>query len=315
MKKKSLWFRRGISVALALATITAARAANTGLAAIGFSAFGSDDRAQLADVYRRAGGNLELAALYFSFDRSEPMREIDRFVKDVVSTSRTLTIRIYLDSGPNRRSDDYGAAFRPGDSPAEFWSLAGGSMSRSSVRKFYSDWLTFIKPAVDWTTAISNWAAEQQLSAKLRFVIVPVLEDDARSNTRAYKLLATATRKGFETAMAATGVSTPVSMLYARNPNGNSGARVSGLLFEAHGDSLAKLRRGDTLSADGVTVSSDAWGRIQLRAMRAGVHSLYWHSSFNGNGDQRDSRPDLRGELHPMKELSKADLVRLLRTR
>lgn len=267
-------------IATALVALVASQgfaATRTGLAAIGFAGWATQDRQIAAESFAAVGGDLEMAWLYACFTPpgQDPMQPADEFLKSVVPRIRgRLFLTVYLDNGPTRRKKasgqvSYGPPFRPDLSPAEFWRFAGGSSSDRKVKQFYADWRSFIQPYAVWAKSITKWAKDRSLDDKLVLIVVPVLEDNAGRDTRAYSALLHATDD--------TVSGLPI------NWRRNGDARIDGIRYEIHGLSGSALSGNDVLTNDGSPTTASNWMKIQKPLVRRGVTCLWWAEAFNGS--------------------------------
>lgn len=280
-----------------LAALLTAPAAlsSTGMAAIGFAAFSTADVDQSVNVFKACLPTraCEMAFLTRSFGNFE---NAERFVKAVLpayTSGQLLVITMYLDDGANRDGDSSRCWFRPDLSTSKFWSLVG-----SNNKTLQSDWQTKLaQPAADFVTGMNAWVQSKGYASRIRFVVVPVLEDGIASPKvvdaagRDYQKILDWTRPKF-----------PAYVQFRRNTVAFSAPRITGLPMEFHKADINGMVAGDMLTADGVKkngafIGDDDWIAVQRQAIPRSISALFWWQSFNG--DRSKGAPWQRGILKP----------------
>lgn len=323
-------------MALCMAVPTIALAAGrTGIGAVGLDAFAEEDVLQLAEILVAAEGDVEVAALAYSFRPGEAFSNFTLLVQETLPRIQArLTITTYLDDGPNRRDSRYRAThvlFRPKLAPRAFWATVLGENGARARKTFFTDWhAEVVDPYALWAWEITEWARLNDLRTKLNLIVVPVLEDDAPT-ADAYQALLWPTIRRLD----------GLGIRYRRNPDGayDSKQRVVSpasdpLPYELHttqspSDLAHDLRRNDVINNDGCFVLYPGEGdrnpncpsisilrfRENQRSFTAdGVHSLLWRKEFNGG--PRPIPPRQRGELRPFAAPRSAEsLLQTLRSR
>lgn len=207
------------------------RAASVGVLAPGFSNFKPIDVGILADEFAAAGGEVEIAALPFTFNPADPFGNIDSFVKNVVprfSSGSTLRVSVFI-------------WFDEWDGEFDFKNFSNKAAFLKRVKTFDV-----------WVKNIRHWASERGFSSRLSIHLVPFFEDrapNAQAFGRALNFIVEQQR--------ADGVRTP----FRRSPDAASASfRVDGITQEFHGrfkDWQNFFTPFDTFSNNGCFVGFD----------------------------------------------------------
>jgi hypothetical protein len=167
-----------ICVLLLMCAVTGvfAQTASTGVALIGGAALADYDNGQLAGVFKNCPSNrrCEYAFLAYSFTTSFAKPEaLIKAVLPSLNSGQVLVVRIYLDSGANRKDHYDWCYFRPDLNADSFWMKV-----RNNDGQLKSQWVSQIaKPVGNWIEGMKTWAVNQKYGARMQFVVVPVLED------------------------------------------------------------------------------------------------------------------------------------------
>ncbi len=284
--------RRTLSALLLGLASTTTALPSTGMAAIGFSAFSSPDVTQSVNVFRScpASRACELAFLSYSFGGYENAETFTKALLPYYTHGETLVMTIYLDDGANR-DDNYGFCRFRGDLSAQrFWALVKGNDS-TLKQQWRSQRVT---PAANFINSMTAWANSQRIENRLKFVVIPVLEDGYHGTDIA--------GSAYVTLLAWTKDLLPATVGYRRNSTDVNAPRISGLPMEFHKDQahvtdLSHMISYDTLTDDGDTAITDTqWIAAQKNALNHSISGLFWWQSFNGN---RALAPWLRAPLRP----------------
>jgi hypothetical protein len=323
-------------------------ASRVGVGAVGLGAFSAASVGGLSDCAVNAGGDIEVAALAYSFNPSGLFANWTLLVQQTLPRlNGRLYLTTYLDDGPNRRGTrGIAPYFRDRLSSSGFWRTLSPSRSvadQASYRQFIRDWGNqMVQPFDDWVVFIRAWAAANGYADKLILIVVPVLEDDAGSNLVGYGNLLTVTQELLK----------GNALHYRRNPNNwiddasdrvKNGLRVNDLPLEFHtnrrtiiesGIISGTVEGGDVINNDGSTVlypgetdsGAGLEGAITIDRFRSNqqffldhrISSLLWRFEFNANGAPRLVKlsPDQRGVLVPLdNSVARDRLTRTFRAR
>jgi len=183
-----------------------AQAAYVGVQALGVSNFKAADVNILADEFVAAGGEVELAALPFTFNPNNPFGNLDAFVKNVLprfraGSSLRVTVHLWFDSS---------------DGMFDFKNFSNKAAFLARVKSFDT-----------WVKNIRFWASQRGFGSRLSIHLVPILEDKAPNSDRYSRLLNFIVEQ-----QRADSVSTA----FRRSPDGPSAAfRVGAIPHEFHG--------------------------------------------------------------------------------
>lgn len=270
-----------------------------GAQAIGFANWHENDVRELAALYVRLGGELEMSFLPNEFNASNPYGNSTRFVQAALPQLKgrlTVTAYLYFHDYSYQEKFDW-SAFRSG--------------SKSAFREKY---LRRVAEFNAWAGNIRAWAIQQRVDRKLNIILCPFLEDDC-PNSQAYSgLLSAITRQ-----QSADRIRT----LMRRSCLDNNLFRVPGMSLELHGDFqrvVRYLRSGDAYSNDGLVVSVNQFLESQRQARQRGINVLYWAGVYNGLDEyDRSAAPAQRRRLTPISgkggEGERNALVQILRNR
>jgi hypothetical protein len=298
MKKLFVTSLMFIAVSFGPGSAIVAAPANGGQA-IGFANFHEADVREMATMYVKSGGELELSFLPFEFNQNNPFLNATRFVQAVLpGLNGRLTIKVYLyfhDYSYQARFD--WDAFRPG-----------------SNARFRNTYLRRVAAFDAWASGMRAWAAQQGAERKLNIILSPFLEDDCPS-PQAYNNLLNAIAQQ----QRSDNIRTPIR----RSSLGNNAFRISGIPLEVHGaySSASRfLQSGDTYSNDGTVVPVSDFLEAQGQARRRGISVLYWSAAYNGlDVHSRGTPPSQRRRLTPFTgpngQREKDALLRVLRNR
>jgi hypothetical protein len=251
-----------------------------GVQAIGFANWTEADVRELAEMYVKAGSELELSFLPNEFNPGNPYGNATRFVQAVLPQLNgrlTVTVYLYFHDYSYQERFDWGA-FRRGGTSA-----------------FRGKYLRRVAGFDAWAGSMKSWAAQQRLDRKLNIVLCPFLEDDSPS-AQAYGDLVRAISQQQQADRVRTRM--------RRSCLENNIFRVSGLSLEIHGPYASaggQLRNGDAYSNDGTVVPINQFLADQRQARSRGVSALYWAASYNGlDSYSRGTPPSQRRRLTPL---------------
>lgn len=323
---------RAVCLLLLCFSLAAFARGRTGVAPVGLDGFAAEHVDMLAETLVKAGGDLEVAALAYSFNPENPFTNFTRLIQTTLpSLKGRLFLATYLDDGANRRRADRSTHlyFRPKLLPRQFWNVVTGREGARAKKDFLTDWGTkMVQPYYQWAQSILVWAESNGYASKLHLIIIPVLEDNAAS-AKDYEALLWPTIEMLE--------GLPVRS--RRNPNGDYDQRQrrveskdgKRLPYEVHTNSKSfvdnYLRKDDVINNDGCFVlypgendQNDNCPSISIEQFRKNQkdyvnrqeshNSLLWRKEFNGG--PRTVPPADRGPLTPFSDPQST--LRLLRT-
>jgi hypothetical protein len=286
-----------------------ARAARTGIQAIGLSNWTPDNVQKLSNDYVAVGGDLELTFLPFEFNRNHPFDTATTFVQSTLpSLNGDLKVTVYL-------------WFHDADFN---WGAFDSGRLTSGEKEFRKNYLRRVDAFDAWVKKQTDWAKQNNVSHKLHFVLSPYLEDDC-PNSESYDRLLDAIR--------AQQKSDVVRTNFRRSPGKNNIFRPDNVPLELHGrydnDKVKRtLKSGDVFSNDGnfvwldkaVSGSDETAGSYatndtatsftlflsqQRQALGKGVTVLLWRPVYNGlpRYDRRNDPSANRRNLDPLTAL------------
>jgi hypothetical protein len=292
-KVTAISITRASTLLLATAMLAAGQPQNrVGLEPVGFLAFAPNDVTQTSDIYKTCPANrgCEMAFLAYSFSTS--FNNATKFVQSVLpsyGSNQVLVITLYLDDGANRDGTHAWCYFHPEWRPSDFWSHVQND-------SLHTDWRDHMaKPAGDWIRSIKAWANSKGWGNRIRFIVVPVLEDGGPAAADhpagwVYARLRDWTAEGINDG----------AVSYRRNSTTVNADRIPGVPMEFHRTSLnASIVSNDVITSDGDNISEPAWAGVQASAHARGVSALWWVAGFNSNTSTRTTPPWQRGPLMP----------------
>lgn len=240
---------------------------------IGMSKSTGTDIDKLSNILGAASGNRQVSFLPFEFNSVNPFGNATSLVqKSAPKVQGTLTMTVYEKWFPHDATGDR-------DQKA-FWDAWGASNPSTSQKSLRNSFIDRISKTDRWISDMRRWATQNGFGSKVRFVVVPVLEDNCTSRS-AYRNMMDAIRRQ----QSADGVSSD----FRRSSLPGSRYVFSpalGFPTEQHGrwaDVRNSLSNGDAWSNDGTNYSDADFIRDQREANQKGVHTMYWTQLYNGN--------------------------------
>lgn len=287
------------AAALAAALAAPAAAQNTGLQAVGLSAFSAKDVTKTADVVAAAAakkpGEYEVTFLPTTFNTGQPYQNATDLAKNLLPRipGSRLRLTAYM-------------WFRTWDKMD--WPAFTAARPTKKQRDFLDAFDARVKDFDVWAAGLQGWADANRVGDRLRFTFCASLEDDCKSPAQYTAMLGRVLAR-----QSADGVSVPIRrspltektyLFRAQTP------AKTALPLELHGRwsevtaaakaANVRLEKGDSFSNDGeVTpreLTAAEFRADQAAARRAGLHSFYWRSGFNG---PQGKHPSKRGVLKP----------------
>ena len=264
-------------------------AATAGLQFVGLSSTtagkGDANVAQVANAIANSQAkDVEVSALPFEFAASTntAFTNLTKLVqKALPGIPHSLEITLDLDWFPHTPGNKDQTAFW---AAWDAWSSKGNTQT-AAQKKLTGAYMDRVAQVNTWIRSMQQWATANKLQNKLKFTIVPMLEDTDTS-PKAYDHVLQAIKEKL------SGIS---NVSYRRSCLSGPGYsnvvfRVSGASLELHGkwsDVSKLLQSGDTWSNDGTAAGTSSYTLDQFlkdeqAARSRAVDVLFWDVGFNG---------------------------------
>lgn len=271
-----------LCLGLAVLAAAGAHAQRRGVQAVGLANWNERSLTRLINEISSRSQNFEISFLPFTFNPNRPFQNATRVFQSIMTQKRTgtltMTTCLWFDEWDGAVA--YGQAL--------------GAPYRDRLAR-YGNWVNNMK----------QWAQNQGVGGRVRFILVPVLEDKCSSQS-AYENFLSRIKSNL----------TSVPTQYRRSPDpGRPHFRVSGASLEPHGTwSVAQgyVRSRDVYSNDGVRhpqLTVQEFRYAQSQALAKGASALLWREAYNWDTPNgRQVHPTLRLNIDALNDAELAFL-------